>query len=131
MKSNKSWLEGMRCPKCRNYDILYLNGTALFGVTDAGPVEQQYLDWDLWSSCRCPNCSFSGQVIDFFSRRKRLAFEKHRQLLFEGAQQVLGSVSEDIVQIDSDAAESEAEDAVWVQVWVRVPKTVLSGRVRL
>lgn len=63
-------IEGMRCPKCGNFERFKIVGTQLYrvsadGTDDAGGE----IEWDNDSLAVCPDCSFQGTVGDFLTER--------------------------------------------------------------
>ena len=64
--ANKNSLEGLRCPKCKQEDVLQIAGTSLFRVVDDGTESHEDVEWDDKSYVRCPPCGFEGTLHDFF-----------------------------------------------------------------
>ena len=62
---NTNCLEGLRCPKCKQDDMLHIAGTSLFHVVDDGTLQHEDIEWDDDSFARCPQCNFEGILKDF------------------------------------------------------------------
>jgi len=62
---NKNCLEGLRCPECKQEDVLEIMGTTLFRVVDDGTDSHTDVEWDCNSYTRCPQCNFEGTLKDF------------------------------------------------------------------
>lgn len=63
---NENCLEGLRCPECKQADVLQIAGTSLFRVVDDGTESHEDVEWDGESFTRCPPCGFKGKLSDFF-----------------------------------------------------------------
>jgi Zn ribbon nucleic-acid-binding protein len=62
---NENCLEGLRCPNCKQEDVLQIAGTSLFRVVDDGTESHEDVEWDDASFTRCPTCGFQGKLVDF------------------------------------------------------------------
>ena len=65
---NTNCLDGLRCPRCKQREAIYIQALREVRVTDAG-TDDEGGDWE-WnddSACRCADdrCAFSGTVRDF------------------------------------------------------------------
>jgi hypothetical protein len=66
--TNTNCLEGIRCPRCKQEDVIYIVASHEVRVTDDG-TEDEGGDWE-WnhgSETRCGDnaCAFTGPLRDF------------------------------------------------------------------
>lgn len=64
---NENCLEGVSCPKCGQDKRFWIEGEAMFDVTDDGTTEFQDVEWDDDSLCRCRECGHQGILAAFKS----------------------------------------------------------------
>ena len=68
ISKNTNCLEGIRCPRCKQQDLFYINARVEVDVTDNGTGDErgEYF-WDDQSPCRCADdtCDRRGVLGDF------------------------------------------------------------------
>lgn len=63
--ANKNNLEGLRCPMCKQEEVLQIHGETLFRVVDDGTESHGDVEWDQDAYTRCPECGHEGKLQDF------------------------------------------------------------------
>ena len=78
-EKNVNYLEGLRCPNCRNDSKLLIWAVVCVAVTDDGtdPYDDATKgkgdqDWNENSRAECPECGRNGKLRDFYVAEQRV-----------------------------------------------------------
>lgn len=87
--ANSNCLEGIRCPKCKDYYCFYIQVLTCAEFTDEGCGDYHDMEWTDKSEVRCHNCDHLGVMRDFRieNQKRRKKVDKQGKLSIKGSEQ--------------------------------------------